>query len=35
MNGFALLDFDGPALKVSYVAEDGFVWFGGSWRADG
>jgi hypothetical protein len=34
MNGFALLDFDGPALDVSYIAEDGFVWFGESWRAD-
>jgi hypothetical protein len=35
MNGFALLDFDGPTLDVSYIAESGFVWFGESWRADG
>ena len=35
MNGFVLLDFDGPALEVSYVAENGHVWFGETWRADG
>ena len=35
MNGFALLHFDGPVLEISYIAENGDVWLGETWRADG
>lgn len=34
MNGFALLEFDGPQLNVTYVAADGRKFFPETWHAD-